>query len=94
MDTLIQYVQRILAWLLQFVDWCLAEIFSVVLTALLAILNAIPVPAWVSNAGSSIASLPPGILYFSQALDFSFGISVALSAYGIRFLIRRLPVVG
>jgi hypothetical protein len=33
-------------------------------------------------------------LYFSQALDFSFGISVALSAYGIRFLIRRLPVVG
>jgi hypothetical protein len=34
------------------------------------------------------------VLYFAQVMDFSFGLTVVASAYGIRFLIRRIPVIG
>ncbi len=94
MDTLIQYISRILAWALQAVDWVLIEVFGVVCTALGNILSAIPVPSWMSGASSQLGALPAGVLYFAQVMDFSFGLTVVASAYGIRFLIRRIPVIG
>lgn len=94
MTYLIQYIQQILSWLLQFVDWILIEVFKVIGAAVLAVIDAIPVPSFFTSAGSFMAALPPGVVYFSQGLDLSTGFTVLFSAIGLRFLIRRLPFVG
>jgi hypothetical protein len=94
MTYLIQYIQQILSWLLTFIDWICTEVFSVVMGALLAILNAIPVPSFFTNASTELAGLPAGVLYFAQAADLSTGCSVVISAWLLRFLIRRIPIIG
>jgi hypothetical protein len=94
MDTLIQYLSRAFAWLLQFFDWALTELFSVVTAAFVTFLDAIPIPSWVAGAANQFSLLPPGVLYFAQALDFGTGLTIIVSAYVIRFGIRRIPLVG
>jgi hypothetical protein len=94
MTYLIQYIQTILTWLMGFIDWILIEIFQVISAAVLAVINAIPVPSFFASAGSFMSALPPGVVYFSQGLDLHTGFTVLFSAIGLRFLIRRLPFVG
>ena len=94
MDTLIHYIQTILVWLLQFVDWILIEIFSVVGAAAVAVLAAIPVPGFFATASTSLGSLPSGVLYFAQAIDLGTGLTSLMTAVGLRFLIRRIPFIG
>ena len=94
MTYLIQYIQAILTWLLSFVDWVLIEVFQVLCAAVLAVINAIPVPSFFTSAGSFMSALPPGVVYFSQAMDLHTGFVILFSAVGLRFLIRRLPFVG
>lgn len=47
-----------------------------------------------TTLGASLEGLPSGILYILGWFNFGTGISVISGAYLIRFLIRRLPVIG
>lgn len=49
-----------------------------------------------SSAGlsSSLAGLTPAGAYFFDLFALSTGISMVISAYVTRFIIRRLPVIG
>jgi hypothetical protein len=88
------YLQQILAWLLTFVDWIFYELFSLICTAAIAIIGALPLPGWVSGASTSVSGLPAGVLYFAQAFDMGTGLTIIFSAWGLRFLIRRIPFIG
>jgi hypothetical protein len=68
--------------------WFSEQIFN----ALLAVIDAIPMPAWTQNAGG--LSLPPEVVWFASAFELHYGAVVVASAYGIRFLIRRMPIIG
>jgi hypothetical protein len=91
---LIPYIQQILTWLLGFVDWICIEFFKLVCAACVAVLAAIPVPAFFASAGSFAAGLPPGVLYYGQVIDLGFGFPILFTAIGLRFLIRRIPFIG
>jgi hypothetical protein len=93
-QALIAYLQQFFQWLLGFVDWIFIEFFDVVCAALLAVLNALPLPTWWTTAGASLAALPPGVLYYGQMFDFGTGFAIIVTAVGLRFLIRRLPFIG
>jgi thiamine transporter ThiT len=94
MTFLIQYIQQILTWLLTFIDWILIEVFQVLCTAVLAVIDAIPVPSFFTNASGYMAALPAGVVFFAQAANIGTGLTILMSAIGLRFLIRRLPFVG
>ncbi|HEX3912693.1 MAG TPA: DUF2523 family protein [Steroidobacteraceae bacterium] len=94
MDFLIKYIAQILTWLLGFVDWCFLECAKFVLAGLAAFMNAIPVPAWMSSASGAVASIPPGVAYLIGTMHIADGCTILVSAYTIRFLIRRLPIIG
>ena len=74
---LLLYVPRML--LSKFVD------------ALLAVVNSIPVPDFIGNAGSIFGGISPHVWWFASALEFGFGIGVIITAYLIRFGLRFLP---
>jgi hypothetical protein len=93
-DFLIKYIKEILAWLLGFIDWIGIEVTKIFLAAFAAIINAIPVPSWVSGASGAIAAIPPGVAYFTSTMHIGTGATIMVSAYTIRFLIRRIPIIG
>lgn len=72
------------------VVWASEQLFNGAIDAL----NAIPMPAWADNAASFAAGIPAGVWYFASIADLQFGATVIASAYTIRFLIRRIPVIG
>jgi hypothetical protein len=56
------------------------------------VIEALPVPAWASNVGA--LQLPDGVLWFANALELPAGAAIMATAWTIRFIVRRLPVVG
>lgn len=58
------------------------------------ILKAIPVPEWLGSVGALWAAIPDSVLFFLQSFAIPEGLAIVGSAYGIRFLIRRIPIIG
>lgn len=81
-------------WLLDLLLFIPRKVFELFMDAAAAAIEAIPVPDWVSSASSGLSNIPPGVVFFADFLQLPAGIAIILSAYGIRFLIRRIPVIG
>lgn len=93
MGELIDFLSEILEWVVDFVVWAALSIYEMFLLAIAAIFDAIPVPAWLAGA-DPFAAIDPGVAFFIDAFQIPEGIAIILGAYVIRFLIRRIPVVG
>lgn len=80
-------------WLVDLIYDATQDLFAALLDALLAVLEAIPVPSWL-DVTDPFAAIDPGVVFFVDALQLPEGIAIILGAYVIRWIIRRLPVVG
>lgn len=94
MSYLINFLERILTWLVELLLWVPHKLYSLVLDAFAAIIEAIPVPDFMSDLGSLVAGLDPAIAYFSAPLQLGTGMTWVFGALVLRFLIRRIPVIG
>jgi hypothetical protein len=94
MDFLIQYISRILTWFVDFFVYCVEWVCETVLGGLITLLQAIPVPQWLTDAPSVLSNLPPGVVYMCNLVQLPAGLVILLSAWGLRFLIRRIPIIG
>jgi len=83
-----------LDWLRDLLLWVPKMIWQGMLEALSALLHSIPVPSWLASAGGWFSGLPSGVVYFSQALEIPTGLTIVLAAFVLRFLIRRIPLIG
>lgn len=81
-------------WLRDLLLWVPKKLWELFMDAVVSVLEAIPVPGWLSDAGNVLDNIPPGVVYFAQALQLPAGLAILLSAYAIRFVIRRIPVIG
>jgi len=80
-DAILDFISDIFIWI-----WESIVLFAVV------ILEAIPVPSWAVT--TTPLQLPSGIAWFLGAFEIPLGLTILSSAWVIRFLIRRLPVIG
>jgi len=94
MDYLIQFLKNILLWLISWVEWAFEWLWQTLLGAFITVLNAIPVPSWLSSAPSVVGSIPGSVAFFLQAFEIPTGLAIILGAYTIRFIIRRIPLIG
>lgn len=83
-----------LGWLVDELKAIFLNIWLAILNGLAALLEYIPVPDFLQNLSSSQFQLPPSIMYFTGLFHIAEGIAIIVSAYIIRFIIRRLPIVG
>jgi hypothetical protein len=93
-----------IAFLAPVVSWIFRAVVVkfVVLVAVFALVNTLLPLAinylapFVSGAqlSSVFGGLDPGIWFFLDFFNLSYGIPLILSAYIARFMIRRLPIVG
>lgn len=88
------WLMKALKWVVEGILDVLEQLLGLVLDALATILSAIPVPTWVSTAQSAWNAIDGSVWFFLDPFQVPEGIAIIMSAYGIRFLIRRLPIFG
>lgn len=69
--------------------WVVAEFTSVLVSSVL--------PAGgdlTSSLNSTLGAIPASVWYFLDMFAIPYGISVLLSAYVARFIVRRIPGIG
>lgn len=81
-------------WLMDLLLWVPRKLFSLLLDSLASVLEAIPVPDFMSGLAGWASALDPAIAYFSAPLQIGTGIGFVFAAYVLRFAIRRIPVIG
>ncbi|WP_238214255.1 DUF2523 family protein [Pseudomonas sp. PAGU 2196] len=62
--------------------------------ALLSLLSTSVVLGMIQGAGELFSQIDPSVWYFMQIFQVPYGISAIMSAYVLRFMIRRLPIIG
>lgn len=83
-----------LQWLYDLLLFIPRTLWAELLQGLAAIIAAIPVPDFVASVGAYWSGVPSDIMFFVAPLRLGTGLAMLGTAYGVRFLIRRLPFVG
>lgn len=91
---LIHWLGAALTWVFGLVDKLPLHIWVLVLGGLQAAVNAIPVPSFFASAPGYVAALPPFVAYLSGALQIGYGLGVVTSAWLLRWVLRRIPLIG
>lgn len=89
-----EWVNDALQWVSDFFSSLPLLLWQQVLEGLAAVIQAIPVPGFVNQAAAAFSSMPPQIVFVLDVMQFDIGLPMVLGAYGIRFLIRRIPIIG
>ena len=93
MQDLYDFLTSALEWLLDALLWVPRKTYELLLDGLATVIEALPVPAFLQGA-DPFASLDAGVVFFAEAFAIPQGIQIRLTAYGLRFLIRRIPIIG
>jgi type III secretory pathway component EscT len=84
----------LLQFLLDLWLWVPRQVFAWLLDALASLFESIPVPDFVTQAASALSSIGGNVLFFAEKFAVPEGVAMVLSAYVLRFLIRRIPFIG
>ncbi|WP_420875212.1 DUF2523 family protein [Pseudomonas baetica] len=57
-------------------------------------IDSLPIASTVEQAAGLFTAIPPSVWYFMNVFQIPNGIISVISAYLIRFFIRRLPFIG
>lgn len=88
------YLSQLFQFLLDLLLYLPKKVWELLLDGFAKVLESIPVPDFVSNIGGYFGAISPNILFFAKALAIPEGVAMYLTAMVIRFIIRRLPVIG
>lgn len=94
MSFLLSFLSEIMGWIKDFFVDLPLYLLSLFLQGCATFINDLPVPSFFSDATGYIGSLPPLLLYCLAAMKIGQGIAIVLTAWGLRFLIRRIPFIG
>lgn len=94
MSFLIQWLVSAAQWLFDLVLKLPLHIWVLTLGGLQDAVNAIPVPSFFAQAGNYIANMPPLVAYISAGFQIPFGIGVVTTAWFLRWVLRRIPLIG
>lgn len=90
----LQLVTDVATWFLDLLQSIAHWIYQGVMDALATVIEAIPAPSFLESSASVFSAVPSSVVYLVSVAEFQTGLGIVGSAYLIRFLIRRLPVVG
>lgn len=94
LDWLMSWINDLVDWFVKWAEWLPKKLYSVVMEALASFINAIPVPAFFTDASGAFSSIPSSVLWFASSLELGYGVTVVLSAYALRLVLRRIPFIG
>lgn len=91
-DWLTDWLNSAWAWLVELLLWIPQKLYELVTAGLAAVIVAIPVPSWAE--GISLNWIPNTMAYFLGPMNIPLAITCVTGGLLIRFLIRRIPLIG
>lgn len=82
------------AWLKDLLLWVPLKLWELLLDGLASVIEAIPVPDFVNSAQGYFNGISPQILWVLNLFAVPEGMTMVMAALVLRFVVRRLPVVG
>ena len=83
-----------LSWFVDEIKLIFVFLLDAVFQGALSLIEAIPAPDFLLNASSLSLSLPSQVLFFTTLFKLPQGVSLVVSAYILRFAVRRIPFIG
>lgn len=93
-EWLLSLVVACLKWLGEFVLWLGEKLWELLLAGLATFLEALPVPEFMSSLSGFLGQLPPMVVFFLHYFAVSEGLGFIASALVLRFILRRIPLIG
>ncbi len=84
----------LLKWFKDAFLWFPKKLFELLTDGIASVVEAIPVPDFLTAGGNLFGGIDPGIIYFASVAELNTGILLIVSAYAARFLLRRIPFIG
>lgn len=84
----------ILQWVKDLLLWIPRKVYEEVLDGLAGFFESLPVPDFITQATNAFAGISGNVLFFAQKFAVGEGIILILSAYILRFILRRIPFIG
>ncbi len=69
-------------------------VFQKVCEGVVEFFNALPVPGFFTTAADAFNGIPSQVVFFADAFQIGPGIAMILGAYLLRFILRRVPIIG
>lgn len=91
---ILQWVMDLFTWLADWFFYLLYQLFNDVLLGLVDLLSSIPRPDVFAQVESSFCSNFSVLGSVAGSLDIGTPLGIVMGAYVLRFLIRRLPLIG
>jgi hypothetical protein len=91
---LLELLSGFLDWALELVEWIPQNIWAGILDGLASLIESIPVPQFLAQAGSFFGNIPSTIVYLFQFFAVAEGLGFITAALLLRFLVRRIPIIG
>jgi hypothetical protein len=87
-------IAEVVQWFNDFFIWLGTSLWSSILDGLATAFEAIPVPGFILEASGAFSHVGGTVLFFAQKFAVGEGIALILSAYVLRFILRRIPLIG
>ena len=81
-------------WLKDFFLWLPLKIWEMMLDALASVIEALPVPDFMSNAQGYMSSVGGNVLWVLDLFAVPQGMGMVMAALVLRFIVRRIPISG
>lgn len=91
---MLEWFSDALEWLVDFLLWLPRQLWQLILDGLASFIEWIPAPDFMEDLAGWMGDLDPAIAYFIEPMQVGPGVTMILGAMVIRFVIRRIPVVG
>lgn len=81
-----------LGWLQEELKALFLWVWIQILNGVAALMEWLPVPGFLQNIDAF--SLPDSVMYFLGLFQVHYGIGLVVGAYVLRFILRRIPLIG
>ncbi|MES9872661.1 MAG: hypothetical protein ABW146_06105 [Candidatus Sedimenticola sp. 6PFRAG7] len=89
-----EMISKFASWLKELFEWLGQKIFESIMDAAAKLIENIPVPSFFNTASAKIGQLGADVGYWIGPFELDFGVGVILTAYTLRFILRRIPIIG
>lgn len=89
-----EVLQTVVDFFVEFFEWLGLFFWNGMLDGLASVVEAIPAPGFLLNAGTYFGNIPGTIVYFFQFFAIAEGLAMITTALTLRFILRRIPFIG
>ncbi|TBU73718.1 hypothetical protein [Phytopseudomonas daroniae] len=88
------YIERFAEWLKDLFLWLPRKLWAELLDSLAGLVESIGTPDFILQAQQAFNGIPSVFIFFATKLAIPEGIAMMLAALVLRFILRRIPLIG